>query len=191
MSRDDRDAILARRRRLLTLGLATLACSPAPASRSAPPAAPHAAPAVPDSDGDGFKDDVDRCPEVAGTENRYPDELGCPPRPCLSIVQPTEIEITLQLELAERSAELGPETAPMIDELARTLNEHPELAHVEVIGHADAKEPKGLALARAENVRAALIARGVDGARLTPRAANGDSRKVEFAVLSEREPPPP
>ena len=145
---------------------------------------------MPDSDGDGFKDDVDRCPEVAGTENRYPDELGCPPRPCLSIVQPTEIEITLQLELAERSAELGPETAPIIDELARTLNEHPELAHVEVIGHADAKEPKGLALARAENVRAALIARGVDGARLTPRAANGDSRKVEFAVLSEREPPP-
>ncbi len=189
---DSRRIILERRRRFVAAALAALgtpACAtgaPPSAATSTSSAAPAAepAPAV-DSDGDGIADDVDRCPSVPGVEGRHEDELGCPARPCLSIVEPSEIQIVPKIDFAPGSDELRPQTTPILDELARELEDHPEL-HIEIVGRRAEGEAPKLALARAERVRHALVERGLDAARFTTKAAaeTGQVRFVEFEVLS-------
>lgn len=83
---------------------------------------------------------------------------------------------------------------PMLDALAALLRDHPELRLVRVEGHADSpgtsRHNYDLSLARARAVVDALVARGVDAARLLAvgagEAARTDGephRTVEFMVL--------
>jgi OOP family OmpA-OmpF porin len=110
--------------------------------------------------------------------------MGCPPRPCLSIVEPTEIQIVPKIYFAFGSDQLRPESAPILDDIARALAQHPEL-RVEIIGRRDETEAPALALARAEVVREAFEKRGIDASRLTTTGVAGtkDSRFVEFEVI--------
>jgi outer membrane protein OmpA-like peptidoglycan-associated protein len=175
--RDDRGAILARRRRFLIVALAGVGCTPAPAA--VPPTAPVVSepsrppepprprePEVVDSDGDGVPDADDRCPTAKGTSTpREEDDLGCPPRPCLMIVPPSEIVVD-HVTFPRNDARIPKSFLPLIDELVRVLEGHPA-AKLEIHGHTQKGEAAHLAKQRATAVHDALVKKGVAKERLS------------------------
>jgi OOP family OmpA-OmpF porin len=133
----------------------------------------------PDRDHDGIADVIDRCPGQAETFNRYRDDDGCPdttPAQALVTLDSDASEIyvpdTRRLEFKLDSAELTPETRETIADVARILNEHPEIARVEIEGHAssqgDEKYNLDLTERRAFAVAKAISAMGVAENRLVP-----------------------
>lgn len=99
------------------------------------------------------------------------------------------------------SAELADGSEAALDRLARTLAEHPS-ARIRVEGHSDALGPpaanEALSRERAAAVKAALVSRGIDAARVEvsgrgesePVASNADpegrmrNRRIEIVILS-------
>jgi OOP family OmpA-OmpF porin len=80
-----------------------------------------------DSDGDGILDSQDKCPDTPKGERV--DATGCP----------FNKELLLQgVKFATNSAELLPESIPVLDRAIATLKRYPELK-VEVAGHTDSR----------------------------------------------------
>jgi outer membrane protein OmpA-like peptidoglycan-associated protein len=159
-----------------------------------------------DGDGDGVPDAGDACPEVKGV--RPPEGDGCPaPEPEPPTVV-DKIEIGERILFANDTATLLPESTSALEQVARVLHEHPEIARVEVQGHTDgtgaAERNDRLGEERALAVVAWLTAHGVAAERLSARGygasrpiADNDSeegraqnRRVEFHVLERREVSP-
>jgi OmpA-OmpF porin, OOP family len=198
---DDRAAVLARRRRFLIVALAGVGCAnPIPAVPPTKPVAsapttkrapePKPAPKPVDSDGDGVPDESDRCPMAHGIGHGDPDELGCPPRPCLMIVAPQEIVVTQQIFFPRNVAKLSPSAFSVLDELLQILVGHPELV-LEIQGHTEVGETDHIALERAKAVRAHLVKKGVAEERMTVQsygdtrpfyAEKEENRRVSFAL---------
>ena len=138
-----------------------------------------------DADGDGVWDGDDKCPSTPkGTKV---DATGCPapaepPQPVTAPVIP-ESKQPLVLEgvtFARNSADLTPESSVVLDRVAASLKERPEV-RLEVGGHTDSNgDPthnKHLSEARAEAVRNYLLAKGVPGDQLTTKGY-GSGRPV-------------
>lgn len=123
-----------------------------------------------DRDGDGIADVDDLCPEEPESINGLHDDDGCPDRGRV-VVQDTSLRILDQIYFADGSIEPSAASRPVLDAIAETLRAHPDV-RVEVQGHADEREEDAwrVSAGRAAAVRAALIARGVDGARLAMQA---------------------
>lgn len=101
---------------------------------------------------------------------------------------------------------IKPESFAILNDVAQTMTEHPELLKVEVAGHTDSdgsdKYNTDLSQRRVESVRRYLIEKGIDGNRLVakgygeskPIASNkteegkAKNRRVEFVIV-ERQPP--
>jgi outer membrane protein OmpA-like peptidoglycan-associated protein len=116
------------------------------------------------------------------------------------IVTATELKIKEQIQFLHGSAEIVGASEALIQEIARTLRDHPEIVHVEVQGHTDDSGTRefnaGLSQRRAEAVKNALVRNGVDATRLTskgygqdkPLAPNtspgnrGKNRRVQFMI---------
>src|SRR5215831_15282911 len=80
-----------------------------------------------DSDGDGIPDSQDKCPDTPKGERV--DATGCP----------FNKELLLQgVKFATNSAELLPESIPVLDRAIATLKRYPELK-IEVAGHTDSR----------------------------------------------------
>jgi OOP family OmpA-OmpF porin len=165
----------------------------------------HGCPANHDTDRDGVLDRVDACPKQAGV--KPPEGNGCPlpspepKKPPLVELALRSIVISVQIQFETGLAVLRLESDPVLQEIARTLKEHPELLLVEVQGHTDdtGAEQKNQRLGqdRAERVVDWLVLHGVDRKRLVakgygstrPLADNTDdagrtqNRRVEFRVL--------
>lgn len=151
-----------------------------------------------DRDGDRIADIADRCPNEPESYNGAEDDDGCPDRGRV-ILSSTSIEILEAITFARDSDELTPAGRQILDAVAATLKGNPDIARIEVGGHASADETDvwGLAARRAEVVRAALVARGVAPARLeatgyaatAPRDAGSTqaglakNRRTEFLIL--------
>jgi hypothetical protein len=77
------------------------------------------------------------------------------------------------VDFAPRAVEIAPSELPDIDRWARCLNQ-PELQHATVVlvGGDVAAEPQPLFVQRAQRIRDALVARGVDPRRVVIGAAN-------------------
>ncbi len=164
-----------------------VAAEPAPAP--APPPAPSPPPAPKDSDGDGVTDDRDQCP---GTPRGVAvDANGCPRKG----------SITLQGVTFEfNSANLTPDSRPILDEVAADLTKHPRLK-VELQGHTDSvgADAYNLQLSdkRADFVRRYLIEQGVSPSQLVSKGygetqpvsdnqteeGRAQNRRVDMAVL--------
>lgn len=80
-----------------------------------------------DSDGDGILDSQDKCPDTP--KGQRVDATGCP----------FNKELLLQgVKFETNSAELLPESIPVLDRAIATLKRYPEL-NIEVAGHTDAR----------------------------------------------------
>lgn len=147
----------------LALGLLALAMRPALAPAQEPP--PAAATPEADRDTDGRPDAQDRCPDQAA-----PTEDGCPQAELVLVggigSGPAQV-----LHFERRRVDLDPKLGPLVAEIAQVLLEQPDIRRLALIGHAstdegDAARTRKLGLDRANAVREALVARGVQRERL-------------------------
>ncbi|MFM2153980.1 MAG: hypothetical protein RL199_2415, partial [Pseudomonadota bacterium] len=143
----------------------------------------------PDTDGDGIVDRIDRCPAEPGLL----DNAGCP-----LIVEKIEIIDSVQFEVDKDV--LLDVSYPVLDQVAKVMTQHTEIAKVRVEGHTDSdgklKHNMDLSLRRAQSVIRYLVGKGIDEARLTPagfgptkpvapndtRANKFRNRRVVFAI---------
>jgi len=118
----------------------------------------------------------------------------------IRLLHEPEPSIMAQLPFPPEKAEIHPQVAPMLDEIARFLSDSDHIKVVELTGHVDESDAatdearEALSMKRAEAVKAALVERRIDAKRLEsksegtnkPRAegeANRDAnRRVEFNV---------
>jgi len=104
-------------------------------------------------------------------------------RPTRSQIQlrARELVIRRQINFATDSAEILPDSIPLMTEIADALMRHPEIATMEIQGHTDNRGggPHNLELSqqRADAVRQWLVSAGVAADRLTARGY-GDTRPV-------------
>lgn len=170
-----------------------------PSARGVPTADPrtNGCPPPLDEDADGIPNTEDACPRIPGKRHADPKRNGCPD----AYVDDTDLVVFDEIRFATASAEILPESNPILDEVAKLLRDHPEIVLVEVAGHADERggEQYNLRLtqARVESVVAALVQRGIAPARLRakgygfycPRreghdeAAWRENRRVEFVIV--------
>ncbi|MEZ4238649.1 MAG: OmpA family protein [Myxococcota bacterium] len=134
--------------------------------------------------------------------------LGDTPRPVQVVLSPTNarmagdvVRIAEHVQFDFAKATLRDDSGPLLDQVARVVQAHPEIVTVEVQGHTDnvgtVAANQALSQARADAVLAALVARGVPPEKLTARgygptrpvAANdsdegrAENRRVQFVVL--------
>lgn len=168
----------------------TNGCPPIPDRPVTPP--PPA-----DRDIDGVPDAEDACPDHPGPRHPDPARNGCPD----ILIGDTIITVFDKILFKTGSAEILPESNPILDKVAKALVDHPELVLIEVAGHADERGSEKLNLsltqARVDSVMVALVARSVDRTRLRakgygyfcPRDEGHDeqawskNRRVEFVIL--------
>lgn len=104
-------------------------------------------------------------------------------RPTRSQVQLRARELTIrrQINFATDSAEILPDSIPLMTEIADALLRHPELTGIEIQGHTDnrggAQHNMELSQQRADAVRTYLVNAGIAADRLTARGY-GDTRPV-------------
>ena len=95
-----------------------------------------------------------------------------PARPSVAI-RGNILSIMRQVHFQTNSAEILPDSNTLLEEIADTINRHPEITAVEIQGHTDnVGNPASnltLSQSRAEAVRDTLIRLGVPGDRLTAR----------------------
>jgi outer membrane protein OmpA-like peptidoglycan-associated protein len=154
----------------------------------------------PDNDRDRILDANDKCPNEPETYNGFEDEDGCPDKG-LVIVQRGKLEILDKIYFETDKDVIKEVSFPLLDAIAATIKGHPEIALIEIQGHADERgdDEHNLDLTdrRAHSVMRALEDRGVELGRLKARGYgetkpvctqhNEDcwskNRRVEFIIL--------
>jgi OOP family OmpA-OmpF porin len=121
----------------------------------------------PDNDGDGIADKDDFCPNTPGIAGG--DKPGCP-KATLIVVTEKEIRINEQIQFEFNRAVIKEGISyRILDDVASVLKANPKIT-LEVQGHTDNVGADAynmhLSQARAEAVRAYLVAHGVPGLRL-------------------------
>jgi outer membrane protein OmpA-like peptidoglycan-associated protein len=160
----------------------------------------------PDNDRDGIPDVVDKCPNEPETFNNFEDEDGCPDKGKVEIVG-NDVVILDKIKFKKASADILPESNPILDAVTTLLQHHSEFTLLEVAGHADERAGDAynlqLTQARVNSVVRALIARGVEKSRLRSKgygeycpedpAHNEDAweknRRVEFKIVTRDHQP--
>jgi outer membrane protein OmpA-like peptidoglycan-associated protein len=150
----------------------------------------------PDRDNDGILDGKDACPDEAGPPSEDPKKNGCP----RAVVKNGQIRINEQIKFRFNKADIDPASDPILEDVARILKDHPEIAHLRIEGHTDDKgsRPYNLKLSdkRAAAIKGWLVKHNVDAARLTsvgfgatkPIDSNSteqgrrNNRRVEFHI---------
>lgn len=154
----------------------------------------------PDNDHDRILDGPDACDNDPETYNGTDDEDGCPDTG-ITEIEGNNIRILQQIYFATDSAEILPESYPVVDAVAATLLGNPQFTLVEIQGHADERGDDEynirLTRDRAASVLEALTQRGVPRNRLRsggygelcpvdPRhnaPAWDKNRRVEFKII--------
>jgi len=149
-----------------------------------------------DNDGDRIPDRDDKCPNEPETYNGFDDEDGCPDRGRV-VVTDTSIEILENIYFAKDSEAVQSRSRPIVEAIAATLQGNPDIAKIEIGGHASTDEGDvwGLSAHRANAVRDALVARGVARTRLVvvpygatqPSGGADVSRRVTFLIVERGE----
>lgn len=138
----------------------------------------------PDNDGDGLADAADKCVNEPESANGYLDEDGCPDDVPSALQQ--ILAAPLAIAFKANSADFAPPTKMVLDATAVTLTEAPH-AKIDIVVHTDDQAPpkgakfadnESLSQARAEAVKAYLLSKGVEAARLTA-VGRGDTEPLE------------
>ncbi len=169
-----------------------------PRTNGCPPLIEHLPPSPSDDrDDDGIPNVEDACPDHAGPRHPDPSRNGCPD----ILIGVIDITVFDKILFKTNSAEILPESNPILDKVAKALNDHPDLVLIEVAGHADERGSEKLnntlTQARVDSVVVALAARNVERSRLRargygfycPRQEGHDeeawkkNRRVEFMIV--------
>jgi outer membrane protein OmpA-like peptidoglycan-associated protein len=123
----------------------------------------------PDNDHDRIPDVRDRCPNDPETYNAHEDEDGCPDQG-VAVLEENTIRILQAINFETDSAQIRPESMPIIEAVAATLRANDQIQLLQVQGHADERGDDNhnlqLTRDRAASVVAALTQRGVGAERL-------------------------
>lgn len=125
-----------------------------------------------DADRDGAKDVCDHCPMEQGINRPdHPHGRGCPYIDAFA--DSGEFLRGKAVLFARDSAKLPPRAPEALGPVASEMTKQPAHLRFFVIGHAtpEERDPEGLSERRAAEVVAALVALGVDRARLEPHGA--------------------
>ena len=152
----------------------------------------------PDQDADGFADDKDQCADKPETKNGYQDQDGCPDELPKALAKFTGA--IRGITFPSGKTDIAPTSFPTLQGAAKVLKEFPEL-RMEIQGHTDnagdLETNMKLSQARAEAVKAYLVAQGVTEDRLVARgygpdvpvgdnktaAGKAQNRRIEFKLL--------
>ena len=153
-----------------------------------------------DNDDDTVLDDKDECPNQAGP----PENKGCPKKYALVTVTKEKIEIKKQIKFATGSSKIvGAESQAILRDVAQALKDNQQIKKVRIEGHTDSvgDDVMNLKLSqdRANSVRTALLALGIDPARMEavgfgetkPIASNStasgrqENRRTEFNIVEQ------
>lgn len=156
-----------------------------------------------DTDGDGIGDDLDRCPYDAEDVDGDQDEDGCPDEGRVR-VEKGFIRISDLIYFDFNKVTIQERSDSLIDEIAKVIAANPQLLRIRIEGHTDdvGSDIANLKLSqgRAEAVKAALVARGIDAGRLDaagfgemrPKVPNdseanrAENRRVEFIIVDQK-----
>jgi OmpA-OmpF porin, OOP family len=162
---------------------------------------PAALDGCPDDDGDGIPNREDKCPKEPGP----PENDGCPLVAGEPVVGIGSRRILLKDSISFDTGKdtIKKESLPLLDQVAKLLQDHPEMKRVRVEGHTDnvggAAYNKELSARRAAAVVRYLVRKGVESSRLVaagygfeqPIASNATAlgraknRRVAFTILEE------
>jgi outer membrane protein OmpA-like peptidoglycan-associated protein len=134
---------------------------------------------VADADNDGVPDAEDACPKDPGVANADAKSNGCPQ---LSSLQPGDVLRLHSVHFETNKWTLLPESDPILDEVAKLLQDHKEIGEVIIEGHADDRGTAAwnlrLSRHRAQSVVDYLVKKGVRAGRL--RAVGfGDTKPLD------------
>lgn len=153
-----------------------------------------------DIDSDGILNGSDSCPQEPEVLNGIDDGDGCPDQAPVAIVE-KQIVISDTIRFKLDSAELLPESLPILQGIVALLKMYPQVKWVQVEGHTDArgtpKHNQQLSEARARSVKEYLVGQGIEANRLSsvgygdryPVAFGNDekawsvNRRVEFLIV--------
>ena len=153
-----------------------------------------------DTDGDGFIDSEDDCPEEPETVNGYEDTDGCPDEVPEEVVQFMGVIEGIFFETDKDS--ILPDSETALARAVEILTKFPSI-RIEISGHTDNVGTyaynEDLSRRRAESVQRYLGERGIEASRIVtrgaafdePRASNDTSqgraqnRRIEFKVISQ------
>jgi OOP family OmpA-OmpF porin len=171
------------------------ACPDVPGIRTDDPKT-NGCPPDPDRDKDGIPNEIDACPDDPGPKSNDPKTSGCP----RVFIKNSQIQILEQPKFDFNKATIRAESDSLLTEVAKVMNDHPEVKHVRVEGHTDSvgssEYNKKLSNQRAQSVVNWLTAHGIARERLTsagmgkesPMAPNDTeanraiNRRVEFHI---------
>jgi outer membrane protein OmpA-like peptidoglycan-associated protein len=171
------------------------ACPDVPGVRTDDPKT-NGCPPDPDRDKDGIPNEIDACPDNPGPKSNDPKTSGCP----RVFIKNSQIQILEQPKFDYNKSTIKPESDSLLTEVAKMMNDHPEIRHVRVEGHTDStgssEYNKKLSMQRAQSVVNWLAGHGVAKERLTaegkgkesPMAPNDTeanraiNRRVEFHI---------
>ncbi len=139
-----------------------------------------------DRDGDTVVDRVDNCPDEPGTAENH----GCAEQQQV-VIRETGLEILDHVYFRTNRATIQPRSFPLLDNVARVLNAHPELTRIRIEGHTDARGRHDynvrLSQQRAEAVMRYLVDRGdVEAGRLEAQGFGPDRPVVPDASTPEQ-----
>ena len=157
-----------------------------------------------DNDNDGIPDLEDGCPFDPETVNEYQDDDGCPDEaPRKVVIKKTKIEILEKIFFEVNRAVIKSESFDLLNEIARVLDENPQLLKIRIEGHTDSDGSEAynlkLSQSRASAVMTYLVEQGVQADRLeavgfgesrpldTNRTSEGKAanRRVEFVIVEQ------
>jgi outer membrane protein OmpA-like peptidoglycan-associated protein len=151
-----------------------------------------------DADADGIPDTVDACPMAPGKPSSDPKANGCPKS---LEFDGQVIRIKQQVHFRTGSADILPDSFPMLEEIADLLRSTDRIRKLSVDGHTDNRGPadlnKNLSQARADSVVKWLVSHGIESKRLEghgygmeqPIDSNStdegraNNRRVEFRIV--------
>lgn len=154
-----------------------------------------------DNDNDRIPDVRDACPNEPETYNGFEDDDGCPDQGDV-VVTKTDIQILKKIYFEYNSDKIKSESFPILDAVATTIINNPQIGSIEIEGHADERgsDEYNLRLTqrRAAAVKAYLIRKSVPGRQLKSagygeycpidKAQNEEAfemnRRVEFKIVT-------